>query len=436
MIDFTLKKKLKNIFNDLPTGPGVYIFKDRKDEPVYIGKAKNIHLRLKSYLAINQLATKTLAMLAKVNKVEIIPVASEIEALLLEAEAIKRFKPKYNTLWKDDKSYLYIKIDFGKEVPLITTSRRQPEDKSVKLFGPFPSATTVRYVLKILRRIFPYCSSTHEIVKTSSGRTKYKRCLYCHLGLCPFPYESNEKANEYRKTVKKIITFLEGKNDKLIASLKREMNIAVKMLAFEKAAIIKKQIDALEYITKDYHGPSDYLTNPMLFEDIVYLRLLDLTKQLKLSKFPNRIECYDVSNLGGKLAVGAMVVLKDGKLANNLYRHFKIKFKNTPDDFAMLKEIIKRRFKNNWPLPDLIVVDGGKGQLSALSEVLDSAGLNIPHIAIAKKKELIYSPNNKEPLVLPKDSFALQLVQQIRDEAHRFAISYHRKLRHNSILTL
>ena len=404
----------------LPQKPGVYQFLDEKNTPIYIGKAKKLRDRVKSYFFKDlRLGVKTTSMIAKVKKIDYILVESEIEALLLEADLIKKFQPKYNTIAKDDKSYLYIKITLGNQVPLVTTARREKEMKKVKLFGPFPSAATVRSVLRILRHIFPYCTESHP----------KRRCLYCHLGLCPFPWESNRAMAEYKKTVKKVVLFLEGKRLKLIDNLKKEMATAAKKLEFEKAARIKKQVEDLEYITTPYRSPEEYLSRPDLVEDIAAEKLSSLAQNLNLDQIPERIECYDISNLGGKFAAGSLVVFENGAPARNWYRRFKIRTETGPDDVAMMKEVLERRFRHDWPQPDLLIVDGGKGQLGAVSAVLGNLRIKLPFAALAKREEEIYLPGKPDPVKLDKTSPGLQLIRAVRDEAHRFAISYHKKLR-------
>lgn len=422
-------EKLENSASKLPQSPGVYQFLGQNLLPVYIGKAKNLRARVKSYFLKGvSLGPKTAAMIKNSAKIDYILVESEIEALLLEAALIKKFQPKYNTIAKDDKSHLYIKITLQNEVPLVTTARREKETRGIKIFGPFPSSSTVRSVLAILRRIFPYCTNNH------GGKVK-RKCLYCHLGLCPFPWESEEKKVEYKKTVNNIILFLQGKKKTLIGRLKKEMEQAAVKLEFETAAKIKKQIEDLEYITTGYRQPEEYLKRPDLVEDVAREKLENLAKILALAKIPQRIECYDISNIGGFAATGSLVVFERGLAAKEWYRRFKITTKQTPDDVAMMKEVLTRRFGNDWPQPDLIVVDGGKGQLLAVNTVLSAIGAKIPYCALAKRQEEIYLPQKARPIKLDKSSPALQLVQSLRDEAHRFAISYHKKLRSKILLT-
>lgn len=413
----------------LPQKPGIYKFLAQNLTPIYIGKAKNLRKRVRSYFLKGlQLGPKTTAMIAATKKLDHIVVDSEIEALLLEAVLIKKFQPKYNAAAKDDKSHLYIKITVADKIPLITTARRKEETQDIKLFGPFPSSATVRSVLKILRRIFPYVSQKHSY-KLAKGKVIWRKCLYCHLDLCPAPFDSEEKAKEYRKTIKKIILFLSGARRKLIETLRDEMRLSSEKLEFEAASKLKKQIEDLEYITSATRTPEEYLRQPDLAQDIAKVRVLQLAKVLNLASLPERIECYDISNIAGKIATGSLVVFENGEPAKEWYRKFKLKISGKPNDVGMLEEVLVRRFKNDWPKADLIIVDGGKGQLGAVGKVLSKLKLRIPYIALAKKQEEIFIPDKNQPVRLDRSLPALQLVQALRDEAHRFAIVYHKKLR-------
>jgi excinuclease ABC subunit C len=417
-------EKLKIRVEKLPPRPGVYLFKDRGGKTIYVGKSVNLKSRVKSYLQPeNQLGPKTTSMVKEIRKIDYISVDSEIEALLLEASLIKKYQPKYNVIWKDDKSPLYIKITVGDKIPIITTARREGETRGILLFGPFPRSSVAREVLKTLRRIFPYCQ--HK--KTQ------KSCLWIHLGLCPDPYRGDLKG--YRKNIKNIVMILRGQSKKVIRKLEKEMKILSKHEVFENAAKIKKQIENIQYLTQTYHGPEEYLEKPNLYQDLIEQRLRDLARVVKLKKIPRRIEAIDISNMMGKEASGSLIVFQDGERDRSQYRRFKIKNKKTPDDVAMIKEVLSRRLKNKWPLPDLFVIDGGLGQLNAALTILGVFGLKIPTITLAKREEEIYVPSSKKTLQLKKDSLALQLIQEIRDEAHRFALSYHRKLREKAFLT-
>jgi len=410
--------KLSDKLKTFPKKPGIYQFLDQFGNVIYVGKANNLKIRVSSYFRQKSLGPKTLQMIEKSRDLKWIIVASEIEALLLEAKLIHDLKPKYNTILKDDKSHLYIKITED-EVPQVSTARREKPIKGVRLFGPFPSARTVRSVLITLRRIFPYC--THK--------RKPKSCLYVHLGLCPDPYKSQKSKGVYKKNIKKIVKFLSGGKKSLIHDLILEMQKLSRLEKYEEADKVKKQIVGLNYITQPITKPEVYLENPDLLEDIQVQTLKSAKKDLNLKVLPKRIECYDISNIGGKFATGSMVVFKNASPDKSQYRKFRIIFKNTPDDIAMIKETLIRRFRNPWNKPDLIVVDGGRAQLNTALEVIKDAKINVTVVSLAKRLEEVYTKDSRTPLRFRRDESTLKLLQYLRDEAHRFAIKYHKKLR-------
>lgn len=417
------KQSLKNRIKKLPLEPGVYLFLNSKREIIYVGKAVSIKKRVGSYFVKESLGPKTDKLVSQITDIKLIKVFSEFEALLLEAELIKEHKPFFNVQAKDDKSPLYIKIS-NDEIPHITVTRREKKVRGVFLKGPFPSAKTTRDVLKIIRKIFPYCH--HQNPK--------KPCLFVHLGLCPYPYGSQSGKGKYIEAVEKIKKLLSGKNKALIRDLERQMREASKNLQFEEAAEIKSKISKLQYILTTFHTPREFLERPTLVDDLTLTRLKDLQEKLEIPKIPKRVECYDISNLAGKQSTGSMVVFLNGRPEKSEYRRFKIKYKNTPDDYDMLKETLSRRFKNSWTTPDLIIIDGGRGQLNAALSVLSKYKLNIPVVSLAKRMEEIFVPAKVLPVSLPKESPARQLAQAVRDEAHRFAITYHRLLRSKNFL--
>ncbi len=416
----SLKRKLAK----LPQNPGIYKFFDAGGNLLYVGKSISIKKRVSSYFANKNLGPKTDQMVSKIADIGYIKVFSEFEALLLEADLIRNNKPFYNIIAKDDKSPIYIRIS-KTEVPIVEITRKPESFKKDFIKGPFPSARTTKEVLKYIRRIFPYCQ--HKNPK--------KPCLFVHLGLCPYPYSSELEKQKYVKNIENIKKLLAGKSKLLVKILTAEMNEYSKILMYEEAQKIKEQLQKLEYITTTYHAPKDFLERPTLVDDLTTERLKDLAKKLKLQKKPRRIECYDISNISGKHATGSMVVFENGKPQKTQYRRFRIKVLETPNDYEMIWQVLTRRFKNNWPLPDLIVIDGGKGQLSAASQVIAMFNKDIPVISLAKRLEEIFLLNNSEPLSLPKESPARQLTQALRDEAHRFAITYHRKLRSKAFTT-
>jgi excinuclease ABC subunit C len=422
---------VKQQVNELPDKPGIYIYRDTEKRIIYVGKAINLKNRVKSYFqSTEKLGPKTAALVANINNLEYVEVESEIEALLLEAETIKRYRPRYNIVLKDDKSYLYIKISTNEDIPRISTARRE-NLPGVTYFGPFPSALTAKNVLKTIRKIFPY-RSCKTLPKTP--------CLFYHIKLCPAPCVEYISKEHYQQVVDQIILFLKGKRKLLEKEIEKKIQHASDELRFEDAARLKKQLDDMRYITQGFRRPEDYMENPNLQEDERQRTLEELKFALKehlvLPALPQRIECYDISNTQGKQAVGAMVVFTNAEPDKREYRKFKIKTKDTPDDFSMMREVLRRRFNNDWALPDLIVIDGGKGQLQVAHEVLAELGLNLPVISLAKRLEEIFVKTGNEfvSIQLPRNAKSLRMLQYLRDEAHRFGITFHRSLRAKKLM--
>lgn len=419
---------------------------------LYVGKAKDLKSRVSSYFANPKLLIgKTKVLVEQVIKIRITLVESELEALLLEAFYIKKFQPKYNIRLTDGKSYILIRITAKDHYPKVLLARRA-DDKNSLYFGPYPSSGAVRTVLKTIRRIFPYQSVVNHPKRI---------CLYHHLGLCPCPimFDSPELQQLYRKNIRGIIRMLEGESQKIMKELEKERNILSENEQYEEALVVQKKIDALSLITTPFRQAFEYDVNPNLRSDIRQQELKELhhalsTNQLPITKL-TRIECYDISNIQGTNATGSMVVLTNGEIDKSQYRKFKIKITGKPNDFAMMKEMLKRRFGHEeWSYPDLIVIDGGKGQVSSALEALAQKGISIPLIGLAKREETIVIPeypmsNNQSQMSnkkigdwkfdighltftevsLPRTSKGLQLVMRIRDEAHRFAITFHKQLR-------
>lgn len=432
---------LPKFYLELPENPGVYIyFKNKK--PIYVGKAINLKKRVASYFRLN-LETKTRAMINDAEEISYIKVDNELEALLLEAKLIKYFLPKYNIIAKDDKHPLYIQIT-KEEFPRITTLRKTDLKlrKSIATYGPFPSSTNVKSVLKMLRRTIPF--SDHKLGK--------QPCLYSQIGLCnPCPNEINSEANIekrlllkkiYKSNIRHIKAILDGKIDKVKNDLETQMDALSKLEKYEEAAAIRNKIRRLEYITNPNSLPDSYLENPNLYDDQRSKESKELLQILRKYKLPihklKRIECYDIAHLQGASATASMVTFVNGEAEKKYYRHFRIYQKKSQDDYASMKEVAERRIKHlsDWGRPDLIIVDGGKGQLSVfLNEFIEE---KIPIIGLAKKFETLVIPVNylgsktfKEHR-LEKGS-ALNLVQRLRDEAHRFARVYHHKLIEKSL---
>lgn len=405
-----------------PDSPGVYLLKNKTNNILYIGKAISLKKRLKAYKKPTN-DPKTNLLINSINKVETFEVESEIEALVLEANLIKKNQPEFNNQLKDDKDYLYIIITSDK-YPKLLPARKRSISESSEYFGPFPSASSVRNTLKALRKIFPFSTC-----KPGSR----KACLYYHLGLCPGVCIGTVNLKEYKQNIRNIKLFLQGKKQKIIEDLKDSMEKASSDLRYEDASGINKKLKSMEYIQQRVFDVTRYIDNPEFLKLNRLEELRQLQGVLGLNKLPNRIEGYDISNIRGEFATGSMVVFINGSADKSSYRKFKIKTVRGISDTDMLEEILIRRFNNNWAVPNLIIVDGGRGQLSTCIKILRGLNLSIPCAALAKKNEQIYLPNRQSPINLPSDSKALHLVQRLRDEAHRFAISYHKHLRKEAL---
>lgn len=412
-------------FKKLPSFPGVYIFRDKANTVIYVGKAINLKNRVSSYFQKNLESEKTRALVEKIAKIDFIEVASDIEALLLEAKLIKQHQPFYNLRLKDDKDYLYI-IFTKEDFPKVITGRKRDIAAAQEYFGPFTTARAARDTLRLARKIIPFRTNC----KPYSG----KACLSYHLGLCPGVCISAIGKNDYKKNLKKLRSFLNGETNSLISRFKKDMERSVKNMDFEEAGKWRDKISAIEKTTRRYEEIDKYLEGPAALEGIYNLQVKELAKVLGLKSLPRRIECYDISNIQGTNSVGSMVVLIDGKINKDEYRRFKIKTVAGINDPASVAEVLIRRFHNDWERPNLIVVDGGRTQLNAAERVLTALQIDIPVIGLAKRFEEVYQVGDSHVLRLPKDSPALFLIQRIRDEAHRFAISYHRKLRSKQFL--
>jgi len=411
-------------YQSLSQDPGVYIFLDNKGDVIYVGKAINLKKRVSSYFTNKKdLGDKTKILVSQIDKIKTIRVESEIESLLLEANLIKKYQPKYNIKLTDGKAYPLIKITINDEYPKVLVARKQDDPHSI-YFGPFPNTGAMRLVLRTIRRIFPFQSVLNH---------PDKLCFYFHLGLCPCPNVLKDKS--YKQTIKHIVKFLNGKTKSIVRDLEKERSDFSKNQQFEQALLIQDKIDAIRLVTSKFYKPFQYEINPNLREDIrneeLNLLIKNLNEEKVIIRKLNRIECFDISNTSGKNATGSMVVFVNGERETSLYRKFKIRgsYNNLPNDFAMMEEVISRRLKHlEWGYPNLIIVDGGKGQISSALKALAQENIHIPVVGLAKQEETIITADFKE-IILPKDSKQLHLVMRIRDEAHRFAIDYHKKLR-------
>jgi excinuclease ABC subunit C len=550
------KADLQQKLDNLPRLPGVYLFKNKSDKIIYIGKAKSLYNRVRSYFFSPVTSPKTEALVSKISDVDVIVTDNEVEALILEANLIKQYKPRYNVNLKDDKSYPYIVIT-NEDFPQVYPTRKIVQDGS-KYFGPYTEVKVMKQALRVLRDVFKIRSCKYNLTEESISKGKYKVCLDYHIKKCDGPCEGLISKEDYRKMIDEVEQVLRGNLDGLIRSLNEEMLKYSAELKFEKAAEIRNKIESLrvysnnqkvvsqESIDRDiitfaaevpdgvaaifnirngklvgrkkftfnynldlpesdvysdlirsiYSNPVEIpdevivtespneielieywlkekskksvkillpdtdemkslvnLCKQNAFYDLNEIKLQRMKKEgqisyvlkslqrdLYLPKPPIRIECFDISTLQGSDTVASLVVFENGKPKKSDYRKFIIKSVKGPDDFASMSEVIERHYRRvmeeNRPMPDLIMVDGGKGQLNSAIKTLKKIGLtNYNIIGLAKRLEEIFLPDKKDSLIIPKTSSSLKLLQQIRDEAHRFAITFHREKREKRIIS-
>lgn len=565
---FQTPEHIETILKNLPMKPGCYLMKDKNGKIIYIGKAKRLRSRVRSYFTDSGPAdAKTIQMRNRVQDIDIIVTETEVQALILEESLIKRHKPRFNVLLKDDKRYPYIRITWQDDFPKVETTRRVTKDGS-RYFGPYAAMWAVQNTLRVLRKAFPYLTCDRDI----DGKDE-RACLFYDIGLCNAPCIGKVNRDEYRGMISELMDVLSGKSEGVVARLTAEMNQAAEDLNFERAAVIRDQLQAIEFITQrhravspkmtdhdviaiaredgaavvqilfirngkligsdsrslenaedepeaevlsqfitQFYGESNEIPRELILPNEVEeariiqrwlsdkrssskvhitvpqrgnkrdlikmaqenadeaLRMMkaqyeaDATKQesaltqlqdeLKLPRVPNRIECYDISTTQGTAIVASRVMFERGVPKKSEYRRFNIRTVDHKgsDDYQSMREALTRRFtryittnENPTPpepgkadrdetwrrLPDLLLIDGGKGQLNVAVEVLKEFDLfdKVPVASLAKQFEEIYMPGNSQPIVLPRRSQALYLVQRVRDEAHRFAITSHRNRR-------
>jgi len=407
---------------------------------LYVGKAVNLKARLTSYKRLPALGGKTLRLVRQARKVRWQVLESEFAALLTEAELIRTYQPEFNVLLKDDKSPLYIYFTRD-SYPQVKTGRwadlKGQPGKKVNVFGPFPSGYAAKRVLSLARKVVPFCSATPRQI------AKRQPCFYFHLQLCPGPCHGDIDEAAYRKRLRQLASFLKGKQKKVATYLTSQMKLASRNQDFEKAALIKNQLDLLKRLFSQSDVISPELQLPHLTSDKTEEQLLRLRRLLRRffslpTHYPlDRIEGFDISNLSGTAATGSMVVFSFGQADPKQYRHFKIRTLSVPNDLKMLEEVLKRRSNHSeWPMPHLILIDGGKEQLKVASRVLPWA---IPIVALAKKPDRLVVPSKltERIVTVPLEAHdpATHLVQAIRDEAHRFSRRYHHWLRKREFLS-
>lgn len=436
-----MNSAIKQKIHILPCEPGVYFHKNTQGQIIYVGKAAVLKNRVRQYFQKSRVRDpKTDALVKEIADVDWIVVADEVEALFLEAEMIRRYQPQYNILLRDDKSVAYIRIDMKVPAPAVTITRR-PLDDGADYYGPFLQTLPLRRSLKYLRKVFPY--STHMTLPS-------RACLQYHIGLCPGPETPEYNEREYKDNLKKLIMYINGRRSQLLQQLEQEMKQAAARQQFELAAKKRNSLKALQL-----------LRARIIFSDKENIDLSsdhalhDLSQLLGLGSPPKRIEGYDISHMSGTDTVASMVVFTNGIADKGAYRKFKMNIPGN-NDFAHMNEVMTRRLKKHnqksWRLANFCLIDGGKGQLTAALDARDAADVRVPMVGLAKKYEQIiihktrsmvqlnefvlrelkgYSTHSDEFVIvnLPTTAHAVKLLQRIRDESHRFAVSYHSTLK-------
>jgi excinuclease ABC subunit C len=423
----------------IPKSFGIYKFLSTDGITLYIGKANDLHSRVGSYFSDkHQDRPHIISLIPLIAKIQYIETDNEIEALVLESALIHKSQPKYNIDKKDDKTYGWIYISTREDIPKVKIVRSIDlnDYKKGRLFGPYPSGRATRQIFDYIRKLYPFCTCTSKKPK--------KSCLYIDIGLCPGPHQGLISKEDYRENINEIIKFLTGNKKRHVNSLTKKMKVYAKDRKFEQAAVLRDKINDLKYLATPISvnhstSESDFIESK---KKVRLKELNSIAKELGV-KLPERIECYDISNIQGKYAYGSMVVSINGILQPNQYRIFKIKGKDTPDDFGMLDEVLKRRLKHigtdpkNESLkdkPNVVLIDGGKGQLGAVRGGLP---VDIDLVGISKGKALKRKGLRKKdefwvqrgPVTLSVQISSPKILIELRDEAHRFAIRHHRKAR-------
>ena len=428
-------KKAAAVVRKFPTCPGVYLMKNAAGVVIYVGKATNLRSRAGSYFLKAALTdTRTGHWVGEIADADFMECESEVDALLVESRLIKDIQPQYNKVLKDDKTFPYLQISTYEDFPRVEITR-EPESSGVKLYGPFPSAGSLRGAVQVLQRIFKFRTCSLDIDAGDERWRWYRPCLLASIKQCTAPCNMRISREAYRKDIKRLQMFLSGKKTSLLKDMKAEMMEASKALNFEVAAKLRDEIKLLENL--DHRGDLDTHEQPEVFHIDPKKGLEGLKRVLKLPETPRSIEGVDIAHLGGGQTVASLVKFIDGLPFKPGYRRFKIKNVKGIDDFKSIHEVVSRRYQRltdeNDTFPDILLIDGGKGQLSSAVAAFEALGIDPPVlISLAKKEEEIFRPGESESIKLSRHAFSLRLLQCVRDEAHRFAQHYHHILRDKS----
>lgn len=420
-----------------PQAPGVYLMKDVAGVVIYIGKANNLRARAGSYfLKAAREEPRTANWVHTIAEVDFIEAESEVDALLMESRLIKDIQPLHNRELKDGKSFPYLQITTREDFPRVEVTR-QPQSSGVKLYGPFLSAGTLRGAMQVLQRIFKFRTCELDIEEGDEKWQWFRPCLLASIDQCTAPCNLRISREEYREDIRRFKMFMEGKKKKLLSQMRDQMQEASKARQFEQAARLRDEIQLIE--TLDQRGELETHAQVEVFQIDPKKGLAGLKQVLGLTKMPRSIEGVDIAHLGGTDTVASVVQFIDGLPFKPGYRRYKIRGVDGIDDYRSLAEVVSRRFRRleaeGQLFPDLLLIDGGRGQLNAILQAFAALKINPPTVlALAKKEEEIYLPGVADPLRLSRQSFALRLLQYVRDEAHRFAQHYHHLLRSKSVL--
>lgn len=426
----------------LPTGPGVYLFKDSAGVVLYVGKAKSLRGRVMSYLqpSADLLVSRgpdierMIGDLA--HDIDYLECDSEVDALLRESRLIKDIQPRFNAALKDDKTFPYLQITTDEDFPRVSITR-EPRSEGVKLYGPFVSVADLRAAMPLLQRVFKFRTCKLDIFDDDAGRRSFRPCILYNIKQCTAPCAAHVSKEDYNEQIRRLRQFLDSKGTQLRKELAGQMKDAAEKLDFEKAAELRDELKALEGL-QDRGLVAEHVQPEVFFQDPTE-GLARLQEVLHMPAVPRTIEGIDIAHLGGEETVGSLVVFIDGRPFKSNYRRFKIKTVTGSDDFASIREVVGRRYRyagmNEELFPDVILIDGGKGQLSSAYAAFGELEFRPPMlISLAKKEEEIYVHGLDAPIRLPRRDPALRLLQAVRDEAHRFAQHYHHILRRRATL--